>query len=268
MDVLTRRTTGLPLWSDHTAFVRRHGRRIGALMVAGVLIGLGWSVLRPDSYTSTVSLSLVPVPAYVTQTADDLAPPAVSIDTDAQLLHSPRVLTAVGDALGTEPAAAGDHLTVTASPNSRVLHVSVTADDATDAAAAAEAAADALVAVRRRALGALSAEQLRQLRFLAARQESILAREQGRRMVTPASDELFSDLLQVRTRLTEIEAARRTPAEVIRPANTPGNADYANAEVPMTSGALLGMLIGCLAGARQDRTAGKPARPEDDDHVS
>jgi AraC-like DNA-binding protein len=38
-------------------------------------------------------------------TVDELSPPEVSIDTDAQLLRSPAVLAAVGDALGTTPAA-------------------------------------------------------------------------------------------------------------------------------------------------------------------
>jgi uncharacterized protein involved in exopolysaccharide biosynthesis len=193
------------------------------------------------------------VPKYVLPTGDGLAPPEVSIDTDAQLLDSPEVLGAVADALGTDTAVARESLSVTASPNSHVLHVSVKASSAAAAAAAADAAASELVRVRRNALGALRPDQLRLLRLWVAGQEDELAKEQSQRLVIPASDERFAQILALRTGLQELEEARLNPAEVIDPAEPATRPDYANREVPLVSGAMLGLLCGCLLGARADR---------------
>jgi uncharacterized protein involved in exopolysaccharide biosynthesis len=244
---------GLPLWSDYTRFARRHRAPIGALLGVGLLAGFAWSLLQPASFSATSSVALTPVPVYVMASATELVPPEVSIDTDAQLLHSPRVQEAVGDALGVDADSASGHLSVTASPHTRVLHVTVRSGSAHLAAEAANAAVAALVEVRRDALGALGDDQLRQLRLLASERDDQLAREQARRLVVPPYDDLFAEILQLRTGLDELEQARREPAVVVQPAVPPRSADYANTEVPVTSGAMLGLLAGCLVGAARDR---------------
>ena len=252
MAVMSRRAE-LPLWSDHTAFVRRHRLRIGGLMVLGLLVGLVLSVTQSSTWTSTTSLSLTPVPKYVLPTGTGLVPPEVTIDTDAQLLGSPEVLGAVAGVLGVDTGEARDSLSVTASPNSHVLHVSVTATSAPVAAEAADAAAAALVRVRRNALGSLRPDQLRLLRLWVAGQEDALAQEQRRGLVIPALDEQFAYLVDLRAGLQELEEARLAPAEVVSPAVLAAKPDYSNREVPLTSGAMLGMLAGCLLGALRDR---------------
>ena len=252
MGVVTERP-GLPLWSDYTRFVRRHRAPIAALIGLGLLAGFGWSLLQPSTFSATTSVALAPVPVYVTGSTTELVPPEVSIDTDAQLLHSPRVLSAVGEALGTDPDAASEHLSVTASPNSYILHVTVTAASAQLAAKAADAAGAAFVDVRRHALGALRYDQLRQLRLLVSVREDQLVDEQAEGLVIPAYNELFVQLLELRATLDELEEARQEPAEVVRPAVPPANANHANTEVPMTSGAMVGLLGGCLLGAGRDR---------------
>lgn len=267
MDDLTR-APGLPLWSDHTRFLRRHRGLLAALMAFGVVAGLCWALAQESTFSATASVTLVPVPVYVMPTVEELVPPEVSIDTDAQLLQSPAVIGAVAQALGTDDARARERLSVTASPNTRVLHVSVSDGDPADAAAAANAAVDALVDVRRRTLGALSAEQLRQLRFLVSGQDLVLAREQSRRVVIHARDEVFTHVLELHDRLDELEAARRDPAEVIQGARTPVAADYANTEVSMTSGAMLGLLVGCLLGTARDRSPHTPTHDEEHHHVA
>ena len=182
-----------------------------------------------------------------------LLPPEVSIDTDAQLLQSPRVLTAVSDALGTDPGQAIEHLSVTASPHSHVLHVTVSGASPRAAASAADAAVAAFVDVRRRALGALASHQLRQLRLFVTGQEELLAREQSRRLVIAGQDDLFAQTLELRAGLEELEQARSQPAHVVRHALPATSADHANAEVPITSGAMVGLLCGVLLGAGRDR---------------
>ena len=65
--------------------------------------------------------------------------------------------------------------------------------------------------------------------------------------------------------------ARQTPADIVDPAVPPLKHDYANKEVPIVSGGMLGFLAGVLIGIAQDRrrrfrsqiTAAPSARPFD-----
>ena len=267
-----RHPAGLPLLSDYSGFARRHRILLALSTGAGLLVGLAWATTQPASFSATASVVLVPVPVYVSPATTGLVPPEVSIDTDAQLLQSPRVLTAVADALGTEPEQALEHLSVTATPQSHVLHVTVSGASPGEAARAADAAVDAFVDVRRDALGALASHQLRHLRLFVTGQEELLAREQSRRLVIAGQDELFAQTLELRAGLEELEQARSQPAQVVRPALATTTADHANTEVPVTSGAMVGLLCGVLLGAGLDRRRQLDhhhiTREEDERHVA
>jgi uncharacterized protein involved in exopolysaccharide biosynthesis len=260
MAVLTQ-PPGLPLWSDYPRFARRHIRVIGALIGIGVLAGIAWSMQQPSTYSATTSIALAPVPKYVTPSTTELVPPEVTIDTDAQLMQSPKVLAAIGAALGTDNDVAASRLSLSASPNSHVLHVTVRSTSAARAAAAANAAVIALVDVRRETLGALRQDQLSQLELLVATKERELAKDQTTRLVIPPTDELFGQIEQLRAGLDELEEARREPAVVLEPATPPRHHDYANSEVPVVSGAMLGFLAGCIIGACRDRVGLLANRP-------
>lgn len=249
-DVSTR--TGLPLVSDYSRFLRRHRALLVCLVTLGLLAGLVWSMRQPATYSATTSIAFVPVPKYVT-TPGELLSPGVTVDTDAQLLSSPEVVDAIAHQLGIDPGAVEQRVSVTATANSHVLHVTVESRSRTRAAAAANAGATALIAVRRASLGALQDDQLNLVRIMLADHEDRLARAQRRRLVIPATDELFTSVLTLRQALDELEAARDEPAEVLRPAEPPKNKDYANTEVPLSSGPMLGLLVGCLLGAARDR---------------
>ena len=267
-----RPDVGLPLLSDYSDFVRRHRILIALLTGTGLLVGLAWATTQPTSFSATASVVLVPVPVYVTPVTTGLLPPEVSIDTDAQLLQSPRVLTAVSEALGTDPGQALEHLSITASPNSHVLHVTVSGASPRAAASAADAAVAAFVDVRRDALGALASHQLRHLRLFVTGQEELLAREQSRRLVIAGQDELFAQTLELRAGLEELERAKDQPAHVLGHALEATSADHANAEVPITSGAMVGLLCGVLLGASRDRLRRLDhqsiTREEDERHVA
>ncbi|CAM3582593.1 hypothetical protein [Nocardioides zeicaulis] len=272
---------GLPLASDYARFVRRHAALLLGLVVVGLLAGAAVAAAQPRAFSASASVALTPVPVYVMPTVDELAPPEVSIDTDAQLLRSPAVLKAVGEALHVPATDAEQHLSVTASAGSHVLHVIVTGADPDRVARAADAAAATLLDVRRDALGSLSNDQVRQLRFLVLAQEALIARQQARRVVVAATDDLFADLQELRLRLDEVRDARTTPGQVVAPAPDRAAAVYPNTEVPLTSGAALGLLAGCLAGAAADRLRGRlpadlpdrlrarlPFHPEENAHVA
>jgi hypothetical protein len=244
---------GLPLWSDYTRFARRHIALIGALMFIGAAIGVGWAMQQPTTYSATASIALTPVPKYVTPSTSELVPPEVTIDTDAQLLQSPKVLEAVAAALGTTPDEALQRLSVSATPTSNVLHVTVRSSSAKGAAAAANAAVTELIGVRRDSLGALQQNQLSMLQLLVSTEERNLSKTQTSRVTIPATDDLFAQLQQLRAEIDELEAARREPAVVLQAAVPPPKAEYSNSEVPVVSGAMLGFLLACGVGAMRDR---------------
>jgi uncharacterized protein involved in exopolysaccharide biosynthesis len=252
MGVVTS-SPGLPLWSDYTRFARRHAVLIAVLMLLGLFVGIALAMRQPSTYSATTSVALTPVPKYVTPSTTELVAPEVTIDTDAQLLQSPDVLDAIGAALGTDPDVAAEHLSVSASPNTHVLHVTIKASSAERAAAAANAAVTALVDVRRDTLGALRQDQLRQLQLLVDTQERELEKEAMTELVIPATDDLFAQIQQLQDGLDELEEARREPLVVVQPATPSRQPDYANAEVSVVSGAMLGLLAACLLGAGRDR---------------
>ena len=260
MAVLTQ-PSGLPLWSDYPRFARRYFVLIGALAGIGFLAGFAWSMQQPPTFSATTSITLTPVPKYVTPSTTELVAPEVTIDTDAQLLQSPKVLGAIGAALGTDNDVAAERLSLSASPNSHVLHVTVKSSSPVRAAAAANAAITALVDVRRESLGALRQDQLSQLQLLVSTEERELAKQQTTRLVIPPTDDLFVQIQQLRAGLDELEEARRQPAVVLEPATPPRQPDYANSEVPVVSGAMLGLLAGCLVGAARDRFGLLAKRP-------
>jgi uncharacterized protein involved in exopolysaccharide biosynthesis len=244
----------LPLLSDYPRFARRHRAPIALLACLGLLIGVVLSVTRPVTYSATASLALTPVPKYLAPLSTEIAPPEVTIDTDAQLLRSPAVQTAVAQALGTDADTAGKHVTVSATAVSNVLHVTVTAHSAQKAASAANAAANALIDVRRQDLGSLQGAQLRQLDYLIRNQETLLALEQTRSVIIPSTDnDVFAELANLKASLREVAAARNTPAVVIDPAVPPLHHDYPNTQVPIVSGGMLGFLAGVLIGIARDR---------------
>jgi uncharacterized protein involved in exopolysaccharide biosynthesis len=252
MAVVTQ-PSGLPLWSDYSRFARRYAVLIGALVAIGFVAGVAWSMQAQSTYSATTSIALTPVPKYVTPSTTELVPPEVTIDTDAQLLQSPKVLGAIGAALGTDNDVAAERLSLSASPNSHVLHVTVKSTSAARAAAAANAAVIALVDVRRETLGALRQDQLSQLQLLVATNERELAKEQTTGLVILSTDDLFGQIQQLRAGLDELEDARREPVVILESATTPRRPDYANSEVPVVSGAMLGLLAGCIVGAGRDR---------------
>lgn len=252
MAVLTE-SRDLPLLSDYPRFVRGHRVGVGVLMCLGLLFGFVWSMGQPATFSATASLVLTPVPKYLSPLSTAIAPPEVTIDTDAQLLRSPAVRTAVARILGTDADMAATHLSVTATPNSNILHVTVKAATARMAADAANAAVRALIDVRSNALGSLQHDQLRQLRHVVHGQAHALARAQAGQVVIPAADDLFIQLLDLKTSLSEVAEARKTPADVVDPAVPPRRHDYPNTEIPIVSGGMIGFLCGLMFGAARDR---------------
>lgn len=140
-----------------TAPLREHWRILVAGAVLGAVAGAATQLLVTPTYRSTASVE-VPL--------GTLAPgqhtEQVTLDDVAQEAKGTAVTSAVALALDVPASEAADHLTVTATPTTRILHLTYDAATASSAQAGAQAAADALLATRSRDL---AAERRRQVRI-------------------------------------------------------------------------------------------------------
>jgi succinoglycan biosynthesis transport protein ExoP len=252
-----RGATGrLPSWDQYAAFLRRYRRLLAVAMGIGVVLGAGVSFVQQPTYSATTSIALTPVPSYMSVTTTGGQPGLVSIDTDARLVMDSSAVQALerADPAVREPE---EQIVVTATPLSRVMHITYSSGSPETAAAGATAVGDAFIDARRDALGALAEPELERLRLRIAELQERLSLEEARGLVPTTPDALEPDLLELRDRLAALESARDTPAEVLQEALPPSAPDRRNAEVPITSGAMIGLLVGWVAALARNRHAVK-----------
>lgn len=125
--------------------VSRHRVVVASLTVLGMLAGALYGALAPTTYTAeslllvgTFEAPAAAIPGYV------LASQTVA-GNYARLAGNGDVLNAFAENLGVSPADARGRVTVTAIPESAVIRVTATSDDADAARAATDAMSDALV---------------------------------------------------------------------------------------------------------------------------
>jgi hypothetical protein len=156
---------GLVRFDRYLLAIRASAPLVVVAGLCGLLVALAWVQVNPSPYAATASILLPPPPRY----------PAVgdgpmTVDTDAQLLASAAVSTAAAAAShqSVDDVVAG--LSVTATPNTRVLHVRLTAPRAADAQAGVAAAVNAYMNQRQTRL---MAERAGQLAVLSTRAEAL-----------------------------------------------------------------------------------------------
>jgi polysaccharide biosynthesis transport protein len=248
-----------PELTHYLSFVRRHWLVLVLGTVIGVVGAAGWHAQQPPVYTSTASVLLTPVPGFVDTDPTGRAPRSVTIDTDAQLAASSTTVAAVARATGDARATAAAGLNMSAPPLTRVLRLSYTAPQPRKARLGAMVAARSLLASRREFLGAIQLDQIARLQLEVARRagdlEQLEAAGAGLERRREAQDQLGT----LRTRMTDLYAARSSPGEVLEAARTPTAPDPADPEVALATGALLGFSfalgVAWLSEARQRRRA-------------
>ncbi|MGH3316453.1 MAG: hypothetical protein ACRDO0_09955 [Nocardioidaceae bacterium] len=248
-----------PELTHYLSFVRRHW----LVLVVGTVIGLAgaavWHVQQPPTFTSTASVLLTPVPGFVDTDPSGRAPRSVTIDTDAQLAVSSSTVAAVARATGDAPASVAAGLTMSAPPLTKVLRLSYTAPQPRKARLGATVAARSLIASRREFLGAIQLDQIARLQLEVARRAADLEQLEAAGAGLERRREAQDQLGTLRTRLTDLYAARSSPGEVLEAARPPTAADSTDPEVALATGALLGLSFALgviwLYEARQRRRA-------------
>jgi capsular polysaccharide biosynthesis protein len=129
--------------SSYLSWMRLPARSLVLITVLGGLSGLLFQMSREPAYTASEP---VVVPHMGTQSAID------TVDTEASFLHADPVLVAVSAALDGRWARSevADRLSVSATVNTRILHISFTAPDRATARRGAGAATEAFLAARAR----------------------------------------------------------------------------------------------------------------------
>ena len=238
----------------------------------GVLVGLAWSTQQPRTFSATASVALAPVPVYVMTSADRAGPargqhrhrrPAAPERPGARRDRrrprhgpGPRRRAPVGHRLGQHPRPARDR-------HGRLGRACCGGSQRRCRRTGRRPPPDARSACGRTRCATSRCRSRTTTASWSRRTTSTWSAR-----TTTSFDQLFG----AAGILDELREARRAPADVISPADPPRRADYANAEVALTSGAMLGLLVGCLAGAASDRVrrlaglAGHHAHPSAPGH--
>ena len=144
------------LLSSYTGLVRRHAASLVILAVLGAVAGALFQAGRETPSVATLSILL---PSD--QSASGAQSP-VTIDTDAQLVTSDPVLSALAKLAppGLSRAELADRLQISATPNTRILHVAFAASSPSRAIAGVEAATTAFLHLRSELTGGPAAGEV------------------------------------------------------------------------------------------------------------
>lgn len=233
----------------YVTFLRRNRLTIVALTLLGALAGTAIMLTQPVLYVAESRVAVTPQDVTRPTAADVSRRQLLSLDSDAQLLTSTRVLD---EAAATSGFAGGaialqDRLRVSAVLNSRVLIVQVSHPDRSVAVDATAAVVEAFLADR-------AAEARRRAEEVRADIEAQIATvlEQLGSLQTPlpnqpiAAADLTRQLAALNTELVLATATADDVGIVVRPATAHGDGHRPMAAATVCSGVLLGAAAGLM----------------------
>ncbi|MEU1897184.1 lipopolysaccharide biosynthesis protein [Nocardiopsis dassonvillei] len=254
-----------PELREYTALLRRRWRFVGAGVLGGLALASAAVVALPAVYTSVSAVQVQPsgMAEFTGERSGRLAGD-VNLDTEAQVLLSDRVSSAVAEALaeegGAAPSAADlrERVDVSVPPNSSVLEISYSAGSPGAARAGAQAYADAYLELRRERIDGLIESHLEALRGEQEARYEALAEAAGE-SADPGSDArveaLRAEITELGNGISPLSALAETvePGSVITPAGLPERASSPMPALWLVGGAALGLLTGLLAAVVRDR---------------
>ncbi|WP_047871514.1 lipopolysaccharide biosynthesis protein [Nocardiopsis sp. RV163] len=254
-----------PELREYTALLRRRWRFVGAGVLGGLALASAAAVGLPAAYTSVSAVQVQPsgMAEFTGERSGRLAGD-VNLDTEAQVLVSERVSSAVAGALAEEGGAAPsvtdlrERVDVSVPPNSSVLEISYSAESPEAARAGAQAYADAYLELRRERIDELIESHLEALRGeQEARYEALAEAAAG--PAGPGADArveaLRAEITELGNRISPLSALAEAvePGGVITPAGLPERASSPVPALWLTGGGALGLLAGLLAAVVRDR---------------
>ncbi|WP_026338420.1 LPS biosynthesis protein [Nocardiopsis sp. CNS-639] len=254
-----------PELREYTALLRRRWRFVGAGVLGGLALASAAVVALPAAYTSVSAVQVQPsgMAEFTGERSGRLAGD-VNLDTEAQVLLSDRVSSAVAEALAEEGGAAPsvadlrERVDVSVPPNSSVLEISYSAGSPEAARAGAQAYADAYLELRRERIDGLIESHLEALRGEQGARYEALAEAAGE-SADPGADArveaLRAEITELGNGISPLSALAETvePGSVITPAGLPERASSPMPALWLVGGAALGLLTGLLAAVVRDR---------------
>ncbi|QUX29993.1 lipopolysaccharide biosynthesis protein [Nocardiopsis akebiae] len=254
-----------PELREYTALLRRRWRFVGAGVLGGLALASAAAVGLPAAYTSVSAVQVQPsgMAEFTGERSGRLAGD-VNLDTEAQVLLSDRVSSAVAEALAEEGGAAPsvtdlrERVDVSVPPNSSVLEISYSAESPEAARAGAQAYADAYLELRRERIDELIDGHLEALRGEQEARYEALA-EAAAEPAGPGADArveaLRAEITELGNGISPLSALAETvePGGVITPAGLPERASSPTPALWLIGGGALGLLAGLLAAVVRDR---------------
>lgn len=263
------RPSGNPLLASrytlgrYSAVLRRHAVLVVLCTLLGTAGGAGWQFARGTSYVGSLSVAL---PVGIDYPGSP--PPTLTIDSDGQLVSDEVVTNALSRAVGHPVPLDDNGITVTATPNSRVLHLAYSAKSNANATDGLNAAAQAYLRLRSQLLQSRQTTELRSLnayetqlktsitqlsRTLADLQRPAVGNPPPAADLTPLQAHLSSlgtELNTVDTQVTLVSDDPLNAGQIVRPATT--KRENNSWLVAMASGLMLGFLLGVLVAFNRD----------------
>ena len=202
--------------SYYATFMRRNALIVVSLTILGALVGGGLAMSSPVTYAARTTVLMSRAPVYV-DTEGLHAPPAVTIDTDAQLYRAPGVGREVARVTGVPAADVTSRLLISAEPLSRVLSVTFEGPTPAIARKGAEVAAWAMLRERRRVLVSQSTHRLSDVRLSLADLQAASLRARLQATGTSAVYEAkVADRIKVLSALSaQLQDVDQSPGRVI-----------------------------------------------------
>ncbi len=252
-------------FSSYRAFLRRRwpsilaGLAVG-LVAAGLVLGFA-----PKRYIATCDVLVQPLRTDLTPTSSTGSLVVVNLDTEAQIVRSARVLSAVREELGplrTTAQLAAD-VRVTAPANTTILSLGFPAATADDARRGALAFAHAYLASRalegkevvdaRKKSLQVNIDNLQSELQRVAPAAEFGASTVDRALAEARRDVLMRQLNSVTGKLQRLNTTPVEPGEIIREPSLPAGPESPVPELVGPSGLMAGLLAGIGFGALRDR---------------
>jgi uncharacterized protein involved in exopolysaccharide biosynthesis len=236
----------LPTLTTYAERLRRDASLIVTLMVVGLLLGISVVWNSSPMYTSTAAVLLEPIPTAV-PLRGTVDPRAVTIDTQAQLVLSDRVVNEVVSATRLDADEVRSALRVAAFPLSEVLRISATTDDPEVSRTAAQVASETLLEQRTR----LSLEARASVNDLRYQLGEI--REKIKNPNRASAYALRTRLYRQTSYLRAQDLSQIDPGRIISPAVMPTRPAGSSPEVHLAGFTMGGFLLAILIGEARAR---------------
>lgn len=246
----------LPTLAGIVGVLRQSPRVVLVCVLAGGLVATTWEAVQGKGSVASIGVSVPqmganPIPAS----------PPLTLDSDARLIYSASVLSAISAAAGRRVSSDDSDLVVTAVPGTRILNISYTAPTAATAKRTVSAAGSALAAAIDQQARERTAVQLRALSARAASLRSTINAQAAvlHTLQTPSPQRLSdSDVRFLRQRTSALRLAARSvsiqtdrlttrqpaPSQIVQAARTTPDAD--TWRVGTATGLSLGLLAGLM----------------------